>query len=340
MELQFILIIKKYGYKIKRLGKVNLTQKPTYKYDVINSIKMAPNSSYLLNERFAYLKKIKTLSLSVKRKEKKYYFDNIIVCFDKLTPFFVEWLHNSLSINGCIFHLYAKKESFQKHVSANLALLFEHSSPTLNYDSYAWDENENGTYLNFISATSSDHKKNLNLLNPIQFTNTEHAFSLYSDKKIDFAYMISRDEKEGDSEKLYDFLTVLSKEEKGVTNILKLKQYPYFAGLCKWMSNSSNCQRYETAIIGADNSIRICWNGAPIGTVGTPSEDILRNLENINKNKQKERGCNECLRKDSCNKCPFPSPLSDHEFCNNKKVYDLSSKADQLRAFDFFKEYS
>ena len=169
--------------------------------------------------------------------------------------------------------------------------------------------------------------------------NTGQALSFYPNDSLDFTRMISLDEKKGDPESLRNFLLRLSKEEKGISNILKLKSYPYFAGLCKWMKSCANCQRFETAIIGDDNSIKICWNSEPIGVVGSPVSEIMRNLEEASDKKQQERGCNDCFRKNSCVKCPFPSPLSDVEFCKHQKEDDPSSKAEQIRAFDIFKGY-
>jgi len=170
----------------------------------------------------------------------------------------------------------------------------------------------------------------------IDWVNTEAGLSS-ANAKINPLQSICIDREREDTMQLHRSLTDLS----GKNNLGEIPFYPYISSLCRWENMEKtqiNCRGLEIVIVDADNHVKTCWNGKPIGKIGTPLPEILDNLENLHKKAEKKRGCKNCLKKAVCSKCIFPAPLSEAEYCDLRRTGDTGKGVEFLRSLEFFKE--
>ena len=120
--------------------------------------------------------------------------------------------------------------------------------------------------------------------------------------------------------------------------MLDSKALPIFQALCRWSSSQANCQKFETAIIGGDSSIKICWYSDPIGTIGNTFPDLNFKLKQLQKEESERRNCRDCIRNNTCLKCPFPFPLSSKEYCEFKKISHTSETTSLINSFNILKD--
>ena len=141
-----------------------------------------------------------------------------------------------------------------------------------------------------------------------------------------------------DTKAVYDLILKISKREDPFDYLLNSKALPQFQKLCRWTDNQANCSKLETAIIGKDDSIRICWYSEPIGKVGTSFSDILQILQNLHKEKEEKRKCNECIKKNTCLKCLYPYPLSTEQYCQLRRNFNTNKTARLINSFNLLKD--
>ncbi|MFW9895984.1 MAG: hypothetical protein ACFFD7_09305 [Candidatus Thorarchaeota archaeon] len=152
-------------------------------------------------------------------------------------------------------------------------------------------------------------------------------------------FTLCQDSNKGDSKVFFNLLTKLSEKEDPFNYLLKSRILPQFQNLCRWTGNQANCKLFETAIIEADDSIRICFQSGPIGKVGTPFSDLKQQLQLLMNEITKNRNCRDCQRNLTCLKCPFPSPLSAEEYCEYKKSHDTVEPAALITKYNIIKDY-
>jgi len=133
------------------------------------------------------------------------------------------------------------------------------------------------------------------------------------------------------------FIIEVSKSEISFNYLLERKFLPQFQTLCKWTGNQANCKKLETAILGDDGSIRICWNGDSLGNINTLFSDIKKNLYDLNMENLEKRNCKGCKKIETCMKCLFPYPLSPEEYCDYKNKIDTNEPAKYVFAFSVIK---
>jgi radical SAM superfamily enzyme YgiQ (UPF0313 family) len=327
---------KKYGYEIKPIGhRNNIILKNNYPFDV-NKVKFGKKCSKIVSSKVADYETLKTLSFNLKRINQKSFFDKVIINSDVIKPSLVKWLQENLAINGAIIHIHSNKGRLLKLQQANIKTLYDNFSPTMDYQSYYWKNFGDTSILHSAGMIYDDEQIGF----PIKLESTYSGLKEYYKGNNDMRYTICQDQETSDTKALYDLLIKISKSKNSFKYLLNRKPLPHFQCLCRWTGNQANCLKMETAIIGLDNSIRICWHSDPIGEIGISFPDIKQNLENSKKKIVDSRKCNRCIQNKNCLKCLFPFPLSSEEYCSYKNTLNAIEPARMLNVFyritDFF----
>lgn len=272
------------------------------------------------------------LSLSGKKRTTDY-FDKIILCADVITKEVVHWLQQYLAINGYLIQIYRDFYRANYYYRENEDALINYGSPTIYHVSYYQTGKQDGvtTFIPFRMHVSG---KSCGIA--IDWVNTQIGLSS-ANAKINPVKSICIDREREDVLQLHRALTDLS----GKDNLGEIPFYPYISSLCRWENMGKtqvNCKELEIVIVDADNHVKTCWNGKPIGKIGTPLPEILDNLENLHQNAENKRGCKNCLKKAVCSKCIFPAPLSETEYCDLKRAGNTGKGSEFLRWSEIFKE--
>lgn len=328
---------KNYGYRIEYLGENKIFQKSIHPYNVEQKIKMAKNSVSIKQNLISNQEKMKIIALSIKRKTRENFFNNVILLSNEIHKDLIIWLQKVISLNGNIIQIYTGRERMLKNVDQNISMLYKHYSPTLVYKSYYVDR----TGSNLVSLSLKDID---NIYHEddgfIKLINTKQALTIYDDQKVYLRNTICVDRKKKDTMALHKLLCNISKDNDIDRKFLNKSPYPFFLNLCKWTRNIANCITMETAIIRDNNTIQICWYGNSIGEVGMSMSELSINLDQLSRKTYKERRCGECSEVERCIKCNSPFPITAAEFCYYKRNYDTDYSASQLIAFDLIKDFT
>ena len=326
---------KKYGYKIRPLGKKNrILINNNFPFDVYK-INLASKCKKIPNSRLIDYDTLKILSLNLKRTELKPYFDNVIINTDLIKYPIVNWIQENLAINGAIIHLYSNKSKYLKLHEKNESCLFNEFCPTKYYEGYYWEKIDEESILKSGRMALFDEDIGL----PLKLKNTSSALEEFRRGYNDTPFTICQDCVTSDANALYNFLIEISKSGNSFNYLLKRKFLPQFQNLCKWMGNQANCQKLETAIIEGDGSIRICWNGDSLGNINISFSDIRKNLHDLSIKNFEKRNCIGCKENEACIKCLFPYPLSSEEYCKNKKLNETNETAKHVFAFNILEDF-
>lgn len=248
----------------------------------------------------------------------------------------VTWLQSFLAINGQLIQIYPNLECVRQYRRHNENIMRTFISPT----------NYHAVY--YYSQTTPGHT----VLSPyrLHVFGPQCGFSLHladtsivMDNELETfnAKQTLCMENPGNKDDVHTLVRLLSKIESAGANFDTLANhpvYPYFSNLCRWEQSPANCRLLHTLIIDETEQVKTCWNGASVGTVGTPLHQIKETLDNLLQKKQDECNCNCCPADARCAVCLFPEPLDSTEYCNIKKKNALEKSAELLRAFDVFKE--
>jgi len=325
---------KKYGYKIRPMGKKNrILLNNNYPFDVYK-IPLASKCKKIQNSRVIDFETLKILSLNLKRTETKSYFDNVIINTDLIKSPVISWIQENLALNGPIIHIYSNKSKYLKLHKKNESLLYDEFSPTKYYECY-YLENEEVTFLK--SGRMALYDEDIGLL--LKLKNTSSVLEEFRMDSNNVAFSICQDYVTKDANALYNFLIEISNSGDSFNYLLERKFLPRFQNLCKWMRNQANCQMLETAIIEGDGSIRICWNGASIGNINDSFSDLRKNLQNLRSKNLERRNCRGCEKNETCVKCLFPSPLTFKEYCEYKNLNDTIEPAKYIYAFNILEDF-
>jgi anaerobic magnesium-protoporphyrin IX monomethyl ester cyclase len=255
------------------------------------------------------------------------YVDTIILCADLITKELVQWLQEYLAINGYLIQVYRDFHRAEYYYRQNEDALINYGSPTIYHVSYYQTGKEDGV-TTFIPFRVHISGKSCGIA--IDWVNTKTGLSS-ANARISPLQSICIDREREDTLALYRSLTDLP----GKDNLGEIPFYPYISSLCRWENIGEaqlNCRGLEIVIVDADNNIKTCWNGEPVGKIGTPLPGILDNLENLHKQAENRRGCKDCLKKAVCSKCIFPAPLSEAEYCDLRRRGDTGKGAGFLRS--------
>jgi len=300
-------------------------------YDT-RKIPLAPKSNWEVDGIKQDKINMKFLALSLSKKSGVNYFNKIILCSDKITGELISWLQNYLAVNGPLIQIYSNFDRAKQYHRENEAVLRACISPTTSYVSYYQARKEEGvislisfwTYLFGTCAAAID------------LVNTRLGFSA-SPTTVNPLQSICIDREEQDTLQLHHLLVCLSNNDNPLNDLVYKRVYPYFGSLCRWEKHAANCRTLETVIVDADNNVKTCWNGEPVGKVGMPFPAIVENLRSSQREAENRRGCHNCIKQTVCIKCMFPAPLSDNRYCTLKRKFNTEKAAELIRTFDFFK---
>lgn len=326
---------EKYGYEIKPLGKKNnILLRNNFPFDV-NKIKLGKNCSKIVGSKVADYNTINTLSFNPKRINQKLFFDNVIINSDVIKPSLVKWLQENLAINGAIIHIHSNKVALMELEQINIKTLYNNFSPTMNYESYFWENFDNKTVLKSGRMIHYDERIGL----PIKVVNTYVALKEFNEGNNDMRYTICQDQATSDTKALFDLLIKMGKRKSSFKYLFNRRSLPYFQCLCRWTGSRANCLKMETAIICDDDSIRICWHSDPIGKIELSFSEIIQNLENLKKKIIDSRKCNQCIQNKICIKCLFPFPINSEEYCKYKNTLNTIEAARMVNVFYTIKDF-
>jgi MoaA/NifB/PqqE/SkfB family radical SAM enzyme len=87
---------------------------------------------------------------------------------------------------------------------------------------------------------------------------------------------------------------------------------------CKW--GESLCPALSRGVLVVDgDTVLSCCNGGGIGRIGDNVQTLRENIQDMLREKEKERGCDSCPVKNECSHCLFPR--FDGRFCELKRRY-------------------
>ena len=327
---------KKYGYKVKFIDGNPIFSRTIYPNDVVKKVNVSSKSQIHGTQKAHDNNTLKILSLVDGEKSVDKWVNNIILLSDTLDRHFVDWLKKILSINGTIIQIYSNKDALFKHSKNNYEKFIKYSTPSLNILNYYLKKNNNLLLLNFYSSSF------LNLENKedcISICDFNFVRSNLTNPEIDFLKILCKESDIDDAISAYEYFCKTKKENNLFGYLINKRAFPYFANLCKWTKDLSNCQKRNTLIINDTSEIRLCWYGRKIGTVGQSYTEIFKKFESYQKKMSNQRKCNHCIAKDYCNKCINPFPVSDGEYCIRQNMNDITEVTELFMSFDVFKQY-
>jgi radical SAM superfamily enzyme YgiQ (UPF0313 family) len=295
----------------------------------------APNSSAERSSIARDKTNMKTMgfSLSFHRDIPFKTIDKIVLCADRITGELILWLQKYLAVNGQFIQVYSNLEKAKQYYRENDHALYKYISPTMNYTGYYQIYGVDGM-ITLMSCRTFSLGKKCGL--PIHRVNTGVGLTSCN-STIDPLQIICIDREREDTLQLHGLLTDLS----GKDNLCEIPFYPYISSLCRWENLRNmqvNCRWLEMVLVDADNNVKTCWNGEPIGKIGTPLPEIVENLENLHKKAENKRGCRDCQKESRCTRCIFPVPISGDEYCKLRKGGNTEKGAELIRSLELFKE--
>jgi radical SAM superfamily enzyme YgiQ (UPF0313 family) len=325
-----------YGYKVEFFDDNPIFSKTIYPNEIIKKVNVLSKSQIHRTVKANDKNTLKILSLVPERTNANEWFNNIILLSDTLESNFIDWLKKILAINGTIIQIYSNKDVLTDNSDNNYEKFIRYSIPTLNIHNYYFERNNNILFLNHYPSSL------LNLENredPISICDFNFVRSNLTNPEIDFLKILCRESDIDDAISAYDYFCEAGKEKSLFDYLINKRAFPYFANLCKWTKDLSNCQKRNTLIVNDKSEIKLCWFSRKIGTVGQSYTEIFRNFESYQIKASNRRKCNSCIAKDYCNKCISPFPVTDEEYCNKQKMNDITEVTGLIMSFDVFKQY-
>ena len=326
----------KYGYKLELIDDNPIFSKTVYPDERIKKIDISPKSQNYRTQATNDKNTLKILSLGTGKNSAAGWVYNIILISDTVNRNFVDWLKTILAINGTIIQIYSNEETFLRHSAKNYEKFIRYSLPTGNIQNYYPEKKDNILLLNSYSSEfqRSDYRKSR-----ISICNFNYLTSNFTNSKIDFSKMLCRESDIDDANSAYDYFCKVSKENNIFDYLINMRAFPYFANLCKWTKNLSNCQKWNTLIVNDKSEVRLCWFGRKIGIVGQSYKEIFKNYKACQKKKTNQRECHNCIAKEYCIKCISPYPVTDVNYCNKQKSNNITQASEMVISFDLFKKY-
>jgi radical SAM superfamily enzyme YgiQ (UPF0313 family) len=329
----------KYGYKIKFIDNNPIFSRTIYPNEIVKKVNVSSKSLIHLTQKAKDNSALKILSLTDEKNGSERWFNNIILLSDTLGRHFVDWLKRILAINGTIIQIYSNKDALFDHYENNNEIFIRYFSPSLNILNYYLKRDNNLLLLNSYSPYSPSLLNLENKEGSISICDFNFVRSNLTNPEIDFLKILCKESDVDDAISAYDYFCEAKKEKNLFDYLINKKVFPYFANLCKWTKDLSNCQKRNTLIINDISEIRLCWYGRKIGTVGQSYKEIFKNFESCQNKVSNQRKCNHCVAKNYCNKCITPFPVSDKEYCIKQKMNDITRVTELFMSFDAFKQY-
>ena len=302
---------------------------PPPSYDT-GGVPLAPRSNVEIDGISRDKGSLKSLAflLSLSNKENfradRPYFNTVILLSDTVTKELILWLQENLALNGSLIQVYTSFEKAKQHYHLNEETFIAHGVPT-NYRTGYYREYKDNGVITLMPFRTYLYEKQCGI--PIDLVETGTGLSCSSFRSICI------DKEKEDVLALHRCLTGLSFDHFFDTPV-----YPYMSSLCRWEKTLPNCRVLETVVVDAQNNVKTCWNGPPVGKVGMPLKEIMKNLKDMHREMDEKRGCAGCNKKSQCARCIFPQPLSVEEYCGLKKEFNTEEPAALIRTLDFIKE--
>jgi len=322
---------RKYGIKLEQEDN-QIHYKTIHAYDT-GKIHPAPKSNLEKDNIKKDKLNMKTLALSIPLHSSLKCFNKIVLCTDSINKELVFWLQSCLAVNGPVLHIYSNFEQAKEFHQRDEYSLRKYLSPSTFHMVYYRKEGENGVQL-LIPLRIHKFGNPCGITIDLRDTKTG---LISSSNELNPLHSLCMDEDMEDVLQLHSLLVDLTEKKKKGIEWWTHKLYPYFSGMCRWRKSCANCRILDTAIIDSNNNIKTCWKGMPVGKVGMPFQEIVKNLNELSLIKETERDCFHCDRQSACTKCIFPAPLSDERYCALKQGSDTGDTAELMQAFNFFK---
>ncbi|MCP4155423.1 MAG: radical SAM protein [bacterium] len=322
----------KHGIKLTKT--VNHFQYKTHHTYDTSALPVAPDSHLEIGAIDRDKDILKTMAFLPQKNRKpcKTFFHKLILYAPIITKELVVWIKENMVINGTLIHIYPDLESIEENRLANDDTRAIHLSPTSYYAVFFHSTREDGVKT-LVPYRFYSTVKRVGIT--INLPDTQWGISA-NQEELDPLQSVCIDRKREDVLELHALLS--EKEKKNTGNPFDVPIYPYFNGLCRWEKKQANCFNPETLIADAENNLKTCWNGEPVGKVGMPFPEILANIKKIRREVESKRGCKSCDSQDRCNACIFPSPLPADEYCNLVRTSDTTDGTSKIRTIDLFKE--
>jgi radical SAM superfamily enzyme YgiQ (UPF0313 family) len=324
---------EKYGYKIRYIDNNPIFSKVTYPADVVRKVYISPKSNLHQLKRYNDKSTLGILSLTCEKNKTENGFRNVILKSDRVNSRFVNWLKDILAINGTIIQIYSNKESLTRLANRNYKTLIKCSSPTLNIRNYCFMETKDGL---FLLSSQSLLLKSEN--DNIKICDFKYTISNLNDSDVNFMKTLCREANYSDSVSAYSYMRKISRKKHPFSYLINIRALPYFANMCKWTKELSNCKNRSTLIINDKSEIRFCWYGTKIGTIGQSYDEIIHSFESVKNEILARRKCSLCKVSSKCIKCLFPFPLPEREYCINKNSMDVTHVAELIIGLDQIKQ--
>lgn len=278
---------------------------------------------------------IKALALSIPKKSNPDSFNKIVLCTDVVTEPLILWLQKYLAMNGSVIQVYTDLDQAKRHYRENERALKKCISGTDHLAGYYQTYKEDGIITLKPFGTHLPGEPTIDLVNTrFVLPSSSEKAPLQRERSV----FIEREKQ--DALRLHILLANLSTKVDPVDDLVNGPVLPYISSLCKWEQGCTNCQSLDTVIVDADQNVRTCWNGQPVGKVGVPLPEIMENIKNIHRETKKKRACLNCSKNSSCTKCIFPHPLAEGEYCHLRKYlnWSVEAVASTIRCLDHLKE--
>jgi radical SAM superfamily enzyme YgiQ (UPF0313 family) len=326
---------QKYGYGIQLIDDNPIFSRTIYPDDTVDKVKISSKSQINEIQKTNDLNALKVLSWAPEKNNSEGWFNNIVLFSDKTESEFVTWLKAILSINGTIIQVYSDEEALFDNFRRNHETFIRYGSPSLNLRNYYLKKINGSLQLcSYLPHLMRDGRET-----SISICSFDFVKSNLTNPAIDFTKVICRESGSDDSILAFDFFSGLKSEKSLFDYLVNRKPFPYFANLCKWTKNLSNCTKRDTLFINDKAEIRFCWFGITVGRTGQSYSEIVGNFETHRNAVSDQRKCKMCVAHPHCIKCPDPFPISGEEYCKRQKMNDISDVTEGVMNFDVFKIY-
>lgn len=326
----------KYGYKIEFIDDNPIFSRTIYPNEIVRKVNISSKSQIHRTQKAIDKNTLKILSLIPEKNSTEGWFNNIILLSDTIDSHFIDWLKKILAINGTIIQIYSNKDALYNNLGNNNEKFVRYSTPSLKIQNYYFERNNNLLLLNsyFHSLLELENKKPC-----ISICDFNFVRSNLTNPEIDFLNVLCKESDIDDAISAYDYFCEVKKEKNLFGYLINKRAFPYFANLCKWTKDLSNCQKRNTLIINDLSEVRLCWYGRKIGKVGQSYIEIIKNFETYRSQILYQRKCNHCKAEDYCNKCINPFPVSDGEYCTRQNMNNITEASELFMSFDLFKHF-
>jgi anaerobic magnesium-protoporphyrin IX monomethyl ester cyclase len=325
---------EKYGYKLRYLNNNPVFVRMTYPEDFVRKVFISPKSHLHSLKKDNDKSSLNILSLIPQNKGVPG-FSNIILQADHVQGEFVKWLKEILDINGTIIQLYSGEKAINSLSDSNYEKFIKYSSPSLNIRNYYLEESGDARLL---LSSESVLLKSYSESENIKICGIGQIRSGLENPAVKFMKTLAREENHKDSVAAHSLLCEVGRAKNPFLFLTGKKALPYFANMCKWTRNLANCVARKTLIINEKNEVRFCWYGSVTGSVGQSYKEIISCLDSEIQKTKNRRDCARCKEESNCIKCPFPFPLPEAEYCEDKKTTDTIRAAELIIGLDQIKQ--